>query len=49
MVSPNLEEEGGIFLDSEKVVVMDFEEVKGKSLYKSCVKCFNKKNIKWKN
>lgn len=32
MVSPNLEEEGGIFLDSEKVVVMDFEEVKGKSL-----------------
>ncbi len=43
--SPNLEECGGFFLDSGKKFYMDFKGVNGKTLYKLCVKCFNKKAL----
>ncbi len=42
LISPNLEECGGIFLDSGKKLYMDFKGVNGKTLYKLCVKCFHK-------
>ncbi len=45
LISPNLEECGGFFLDSGKKFYMDFKGVNGKTLYKLCVKCFNKKAL----
>jgi len=46
LVSLNLEESSGIFLESEKLIDMDFEEVNGKKLYKSCKQSTNDKQAR---